>query len=349
LSNDENPSEGLDASISAKRAEVIALEKLITAAKEKIKEVNSIHSQAKKLEGQIGTVNKNAGALTESGNTLKEKIASHEKLIDSANETLNKSKKLRPEITAFYNELFEDVPPEADEGGEGRTSLRTEFSDFQKKYRVDFKKLSEDLEAEIRSLLPEAGAAGLSSAYVEAKATYGYIPYGKTKSGSSYWSYVPYGIGLGFHWIKQNLPNFFNYALFLVPLFYLGTYFIDFAEGLLQVDSLDNITVKAIFLRTLASTPIIAISVFGWSSIRLRRRLYEEYNHKQRVMQLYHSFLEEVSGEGLEMHRQELLKIMLNTVADKPTLAMNQFDKDEGEGFLSNFGINKNRENEENN
>lgn len=54
--------------------------------------------------------------------------------------------------------------------------------------------------------------------------------------------------------------------------------------------------------RSSLSIPMAAISLFGWSSIRLYRRLYEEYNHKQRVMQLYHSFKEQIDENGTEDH-----------------------------------------------
>ncbi len=77
------------------------------------------------------------------------------------------------------------------------------------------------------------------------------------------------------------------------------------------------------------SLPLAAISAFGWSSIRLYRRLYEEYNHKQRVMQLYHSFKDEIGDS--EEHKNALLAIMLSAVGDKPSLAMHHYDKNIGD------------------
>jgi len=88
-----------------------------------------------------------------------------------------------------------------------------------------------------------------------------------------------------------------------------------------------NINEAILLLRMSLTIPLAIISVFGWSSIRLNRRLYEEYNHKQRVMQLYHSFKKEIDKEGDPEHKKALIAIMLKTVDDKPSLTMHKYDK----------------------
>ena len=127
------------------------------------------------------------------------------------------------------------------------------------------------------------------------------------------------------HCFHYSSP-FFNlsYLVFYYPDFY---YLILGHSIFIENSTKDEITLLTILLRFLVSTPLVAISLFGWSSIRLQRRLYEEYNHKQRVMHLYVSFTDEVEKVGTGAHKKELLTIMLKTVADKPTLAMNEKDK----------------------
>ena len=161
----------------------------------------------------------------------------------------------------------------------------------------------------------------MASTYSQAKARYGDIPYAGDTKGI--WGWVEL---FGF-FLKSNTRSFFNYLLFIGPLLFLVLHFLGFFNGPLSINLKKDLTMEALFLRFLISTPFIAISFFGWSSIRLQRRLYEEYNHKQRVMQLYHSFMKQVNEEGTEEHKQELLSIMLKTVSDKPALAMNEHDK----------------------
>ena len=52
----------------------------------------------------------------------------------------------------------------------------------------------------------------------------------------------------------------------------------------------------------------------------MNRKLYEEYNHKHRVMQLYNSFLKELKETGTTEEQQKLREIMLETVQDKSSL-----------------------------
>ena len=111
--------------------------------------------------------------------------------------------------------------------------------------------------------------------------------------------------------------------MFIVPLTFMVYLLFDLFHDIKSAD----IDEKVILFRALITLPLAAISLFGWSSIRLSRRLYEEYNHKQRVMQLYHSFKDEVEGHGTEEHKQALLSIMLKAVDDKPSLAMHKYDK----------------------
>ena len=246
---------------------------------------------------------------------------------------------IKSKIYGFREELISDTDTQDEEGQDAKPSIKSQILETQKQIEgiksqaeSDFSKLKDTLEKEIRSLLPEAGSAGLSSAYFQAKARYGPIPYDKKAHGS--WP----GADLWHSFKNIFRGGLMNYIAFIAPLLfltclYLFFYYPDFYYLILdhsifiENSTKDEITFLTILLRFLVSTPLVAISLFGWSSIRLQRRLYEEYNHKQRVMQLYVSFIDEIEKSGTKEQKRELLTIMLKTVADKPTLAMTEEDK----------------------
>jgi hypothetical protein len=72
-----------------------------------------------------------------------------------------------------------------------------------------------------------------------------------------------------------------------------------------------------IALRFLVAVPLATISTFGFVSLSLYRRMYEQYNHKQRVMELYVSFKSEVDANGNVEQKEKLITVMLDSVAEK--------------------------------
>lgn len=156
------------------------------------------------------------------------------------------------------------------------------------------KELRDTLEKKILDLLPSAGAAGLAGSFHDAKQRYCKIA-----------------------------ATIFYYAIFIAPLLCISFMYYQ----LLIAGHSDITDTTVLASKLLITVPLGLISWFGLSSIRLNRRLYEEYNHKQRVMELYLSFKKEIDLHGSDDQRQNLLTIMLGAVEDKPSLAMNRYDK----------------------
>jgi hypothetical protein len=174
----------------------------------------------------------------------------------------------------------------------------------------EFGELKKSLTAEIHQLLP-AAAAGLASAYREAK-----LRYGKDDAVNA----SSQEVRLSF-WKTKIETSFWHYCLFILPLmgiFGLTLYYHEYLAGL---------ETKALVLKAMLSLPLLVLSAFGFASIHQNRRLYEEYNHKQRVMQLYDGFKKEIDAHGEGPQKTRLLDIMLKTVGDKPTLAMSKYEK----------------------
>ncbi|MCB9988320.1 MAG: hypothetical protein H6868_03175 [Rhodospirillales bacterium] len=308
--------EGLKNKLSTVLTEIQEIKNLSEAARngvnDDVQNINQTKAEFENLRGQAQTLHNDLqGRQTEAQNK-----------IDEIHDFHKKTKEL-------YDELLQD---DRDENGNVteecvNTKIHSFFSEMQnllqemKEERDTAKKelvqTREELVTEIRSLLPEAGAAGLSGAYVQAKSKYGIIPYEGTASGFK-------GFVLSsWHWIKSNATAALYYTMFIAPLIVMIVMLFDLFHDIKS----DDIDEKVILFRTMIAVPLAAISFFGWSSIRLSRRLYEEYNHKQRVMQLYHSFKEEVDEHGTQEHKHALLSIMLKAVDDKPSLAMHKYDK----------------------
>jgi hypothetical protein len=173
----------------------------------------------------------------------------------------------------------------------------TEFTEYLEVIKKQFKDLKEELTQQIHDLLPDAGATGLAGAFYESKTRYGNV--GK--------------------W--PTWPTIFYYLLFLIPsISLIWCYF--------YVEEFKQFTPQGVLAKLTLSLPLGAIAYMGWTSISMNRRLYEEYNHKQRVMQLYHSFVEEIENlEEPEELRALLLKTLLETVKDKPSWAMKEHDR----------------------
>ncbi len=253
---------------------------------------------------------------------------------------------LTKEIKSYHKKLLID---EKDDEGNPVNSIKTENENYIKDQKGNFNQLRKDLEEEIRALLPEAGAAGLSSAYFEAKTRYGAVPYKRPtdeekidekntdkktddkkntdkKTDDETTLCIPNAF---WHFIGTNTKGVMFYTLFILPLAVIIYLMVsNNITGLIDIVNKDGtLNFNALLRRFFISSPFAMLSWFGWGSIRLNRRLYEEYNHKQRVMQLYHSFKKEIGEHGTEEQKQELLDIMLKNVADKPSLAVHSGKK----------------------
>lgn len=216
------------------------------------------------------------------------------------------------------------------------TTLHTQTEDKFKeieKYRLDvtrqFAELEESLTAKIEALLPGAAAAGLSSAYFEAKGRYGLVPYTSTTKNS-----FMRGIEAARYYTVMTLRHSVNHIFFVAPLLGIVALFVDMmlkgqtgTAPVSDMDTIAGIPVSVLMFRFVLSLPLGVLALFGYSSIQLNRRLYEEYNYKQRVMQTYHGFEKEIEETNNEALKERLLTIMLNVVEDKPALSMADHQK----------------------
>ena len=324
-----------------------------------IQTIGQVKAQLEELKGQAQNANNelisqqnnlsgNISGITGIHEQAKQQYADlFEDQKDEAGSVIKKSTKTQ------IQEFFAEIKTRLDETNTDREDTKQQLDELRAKSKTDsdelknksqndiqtlvtntkneFLHLKETLEADIRSLLPDAGAAGLASTYFEAKSKYAPTPFEGKLGSKSTWKDVAW------HHAKSAAVGVIFYAMFIVPLAFIVYYFYDLMDYLKKnpQDPGKGFDHELWMFRALLTLPLATISYFGWSSIRLYRRLYEEYNHKQRVMQLYYSFKDEIKESGDDEQKKALLTIMLATVSNKPSLTMNRYDRSIEEMFPS--------------
>lgn len=270
-----------------------------------IEEIVATKAKFAELSSEIATAQK---SVTKDQDSLKAKIAeigeSH-KSISAFHQTLFEEEGVKAQVLQLQQLMSEVV--------EGTKTDRATFTRESAQQRKD---LFSSLESRILALLPSAGAAGLAYTYYNAKSKYSPTSYAGAPGGTDL-------VG-----IRKQLRSFFGYnpaslvatvsfyLLFLAPLAVVAIGSFQLLQKL-EADPHFVLTYQMLGLRLLVAAPLATISAFGFASLRLYRKLYEEYNHKQRVMELYESFKKEIDSAGSAEQKKMLLTIMLNSVASK--------------------------------
>ncbi|MBV8976957.1 MAG: hypothetical protein JO261_10025 [Alphaproteobacteria bacterium] len=178
-----------------------------------------------------------------------------------------------------------------------------------------FGKLYESMKTQILSLLPSAGAAGLAWTYFDAKSRYAPTPFRGSPSATETQRPSMFNRVFGYN-AQSWIATVFFYGLFIVPLLLIaaGSYQLVYQ---IEFQHMPIPDIRILGLRVLIGLPLVALSTFGLVSLRLYRKLYEQYNHKQRVMELYVSFKREIEANGADDQKKKLISIMLDSVAEK--------------------------------
>ncbi len=247
------------------------------------------------LDERFGTL-ENAKEKLETFNTdvesVKNAVTDSKDAIDTK---LNELDPLISNIQDYYRDLLKG--DKVDDKGNPIPSIKKELEDYIKYIKT-----------EIRDLLPGAGAAGLSKTYFEAKKRYGVLSDNELVGGI--WNNK-------LHLVTKGFKTLLFYGMFIVPLVAIVLMFGNVID---KLDNSKNDIYSLLLIRFFIAAPLAGISWFGLYSIRVNRQLYEEYNHKQRVMELYYSFSDMLADYGAEDYAQNLLGIMMETVSTKPSL-----------------------------
>lgn len=127
-----------------------------------------------------------------------------------------------------------------------------------------------------------------------------------------------------------NLKVIFNYAIFILPLIIIvSSFLIPYFSNHISENMEKIITVTTVFdiilYKTLFSLPLIWISWFGQKNISQRKRLFEEYNHKSRVVKMYIMFTSKNQSYKLN-NISELEKTLIKAIANNPAEHLGKWD-----------------------
>ncbi len=277
------------------------------------------------LERKQTAVGAQLSEIANSNETIKQ---FHAALLDDTPD----KKSIRSEIDDLQTRIGEVLSNAEKHHG----TAAAEFSVFKEKTAVDvndfvtsersrFDDLYTKLQGQILSLLPSAGSAGLASTYYDAKSKYAFTAFHRPFEADGNIKQTPTIRKFFGHDPTSLIATLFFYGLFLGPVAVIIWLFSDILAKMAGPHPVAFSNQYLVF-KALIALPLGTMSIFGYSSLRLYRRLYEEYNYKQRVMELYQSFSKEIETKGDDDQKKALLAIMLKAVADKPSLNMHKYD-----------------------
>jgi hypothetical protein len=201
--------------------------------------------------------------------------------------------------------------------------------DFEENISPDIKKrqqeiedISEDIKVkqnEIGALLSGATANTLTEAYSDSKYEYSSR---KIRTSANKW----YGklSQLSFNTIGRHGATILNYLLFILPL--VGILFIFSSPNAAKIiannfeaNNMHASPLEILYSKTIVSLPLLWIAWFGQRNISQRKRLFEEYNHKLRVVQMYILFTTNQTYRLNDERRKELDDVLLIAIGNNPS------------------------------
>ena len=197
----------------------------------------------------------------------------------------------------------------------------------KQKYLDELKVDIEIKRKEVSSLLSDATVQTLAQGYSESMEEYSRkkeLRYrklnGKNKSifikNFFYNSYIFF-----YNSMIRNTSILFNYCVFILPLITICLILLepDRIKDILKIKYDNNIFsgTEFIIFKSVITIPLLWIAWFGQKNISQRKRLFEEYNHKLRVVQMYILFNERNESYKLK-NKDELEKTLIDVIKNNP-------------------------------
>lgn len=243
------------------------------------------------------------------------------------------TKRIYKEITDKYEELFDaaegensliqDLESNIKKADLFKKKLDTEVTPEIEKTRKYLNDLKTDIETkreDVNSLLSDATTRTLLNAYTESKSEYSKFKCRDYISGAWGKNILTFF----YNNVGRHVGSVMNYAMFILPLVAVSLIFINekTAEIVLTSLSADGVTPSAmelIYVKTVISIPLIWIAWYGQRNISQRKRLFEEYNHKLRVVEMYLLFnTGDKSYQLDDKGKNSLSEILLEAIGNNP-------------------------------
>lgn len=285
-----------------------------------LKRAEAVIASLEKTEGNFNEKIENFNANIDINDltTKSTQIATfHETAKTKLDDAIDSNKK----INSFYNELLDDDEENKKPSIESQIlSKKTEIESLHQSLKNE----SEQLLNTIKSILPHATAAGLAASYRDAQKAYRPVDCfnfqfdRKSKLNSTV--QVTRAIFQAVFHSRNFLWLGFVSTVTMLFVLYSGIHIPFVQFGVLAYDLTKNYSpYQLILLKFTSGLPLIWLAWYFQKSISSSNRFFEEYNHKQRVMELYEGFIREIKSLGLVEEERDLLIIMLDVVKYNPS------------------------------
>lgn len=273
---------------------------------------DGVEGQEKKIKESIGIITNFHSDLTKEDGYKKAIENAHAEIIKFHGDLYSKNEQGENKFSEL-NKAIENI-----KGFDVR--VKTETVPFLDDTERDIK----TKQSEINSLLSNATIRTLAQGYLESMQNHGFTGLKNTQDIVVKLNKESLSICIStfLKWAGNLSVNLLNYFLFTVPLLVIGLIFVEpkFVKDFLEVQSLGGanlIGMQYVFYKISVSLPLLWISWYGQRSIYHRKRLFEEYNHKLRVVQMYLLFISKDKSYDLK-DIARLEKILLDIIERNP-------------------------------
>ena len=195
------------------------------------------------------------------------------------------------------------------------------FSNTEKSLE-EIKKDINQKQKEVNALLGDATVKTLTQGYIEAKKEYAKKDYSKLNNSKNTKTAKTIQLLKNlFIFLTRDLYSLFYYTLFILPILLVVSVFIlsySTDKGFQIVNYSTSLGLDFILYKISISLPLLWISWFAQNSIKERKRLFEEYNHKLRVVQMYQIFSSQQNQSFKLNENSKMEKLLLDTIGYNP-------------------------------
>lgn len=278
--------------------------------------------------GQRATVDAAIKSITDFDSLLNQAVTGHRAKIEKAKlEILEAHATLFDKDPRSNKSKFELLNEQIAKTYEYHDQVKNKILPYITEKQKEINLVSDDIKnkrSEVDSLLSNATVRTLAQGYMEARQIYGspvFGEYPKKKKGQ--WLRTKYVISALARYSKHFLKFLGGYILFIGPLVVIGILFVTNTKEILGVDATGNVKFSGteyIFYKLTIALPLLWVSWYGQRSLSHRKRLFEEYNHKLRVVQMYMLFTAQENTYALEdATRRKLEDTLLDTIERNPS------------------------------
>lgn len=271
---------------------------------------DGIGGKAKEIKDFYTKITETGGLQEEVEKFSKEILDKHEELFgatEGENSIITDLETNIKKINAYKTKIDEVITPEVENTRQYLGSLKTEINT----------KL-----ADVSALLSDATAKTLAEGYLESKCEYSKLK--SKKYNNEKILSLNNAETFFFNVLGRHVGTILNYLMFIVPLVFVSLIFISEQTAQIVLKSLASggtapTALELIYVKTIISIPLVWIAWYGQRNISQRKRLFEEYNHKLRAVQMYLLFNTSDKTYFLsEPNKNKLAEVLLKAIEHNP-------------------------------